>query len=96
MPELAETPIPTHPTRTQRAMSTEENATGSTGSTTRTDGVTGPPTTPCTVVWSQGRPFVLESGPGRPRWMGTDNHGRPRALTREDLRRRGWSYRRAS
>ncbi|NIJ12257.1 hypothetical protein FHU38_002601 [Saccharomonospora amisosensis] len=54
-----------------------------------------PPTTPCTVVWSQGRPYVLESGPGRPRWMGTDSHGRPHALTGEDLRRRGWSYRRA-
>ncbi|MFC4003461.1 hypothetical protein ACFS2C_16810 [Prauserella oleivorans] len=55
-----------------------------------------PPTTPCTVVWSQGRPFVLESGAGRPRWMGTDRHGRPQALTGEDLRRRGWSFRRST
>lgn len=53
-----------------------------------------PPTTPCTVVWSQGRPYVLENGSGRPRWMGTDTHGRPQELTSADLRRRGWSYRR--
>jgi hypothetical protein len=57
---------------------------------------TEPPTTPCTVVWSQGRPYVLESGVGNPRWMGTDTRGRPLALTGADLRRRGWSYRRAS
>ncbi|EID56148.1 hypothetical protein SacxiDRAFT_3957 [Saccharomonospora xinjiangensis XJ-54] len=55
-----------------------------------------PPTTPCTVVWSRGRPYVLESGAGRPRWMGVDHHGRPQALTGEELRRRGWSYRRSS
>ncbi|WP_216204970.1 hypothetical protein [Amycolatopsis aidingensis] len=55
-----------------------------------------PPTTPCTVVWSQGRAYVLENASGRPRWMGTDSHGRPQALTGEDLRRRGWSYHRAS
>ncbi|MBK1782875.1 hypothetical protein JHE00_00960 [Prauserella sp. ASG 168] len=61
--------------------------------TTRTGA---PPTTPCTVVWSHGRPYVLESGPGRPRWMGTDRHGRPQVLTRDDLCRRGWSYRRSS
>nr|WP_170200553.1 hypothetical protein [Prauserella endophytica] len=61
---------------------------------TSTERAGSPPTTPCTVVWSHGRPYVLESGPGRPRWMGTDDHGRPQALTREDLRRRGWSYRR--
>jgi hypothetical protein len=52
------------------------------------------PTTPCTVVWSEGRPFVLEGLTGRPRWMGTDGHGRPLALTGADLQRRGWSYRR--
>ncbi|GAB2970409.1 hypothetical protein LWP59_14905 [Amycolatopsis acidiphila] len=51
-----------------------------------------PPTTPCTVVWSEGRPYVLESG----RWIGTDRRGRPQSLTGADLRRRGWSYRRAS
>lgn len=54
-----------------------------------------PPTTPCTVVWSQGRPYVLENRTGRPRWMGMDRHGRPQALTGEQLRRRGWSYHRA-
>jgi len=54
-----------------------------------------PPAIPCTVVWSQGRPYVLEAGRGKPRWMGTDYRGRPLALTGADLRRRGWSYRRA-
>ncbi|WP_253864671.1 hypothetical protein [Prauserella halophila] len=54
-----------------------------------------PPTTPCTVVWSQGRPYVLENSTGRPRWMGTDRRGRPLALTRDELCRRGWSYHRA-
>ncbi|TVT16817.1 hypothetical protein FNH05_36515 [Amycolatopsis rhizosphaerae] len=55
-----------------------------------------PPTTPCTVVWSQGRPYVLEPGDGNPRWVGTDNRGRPLKLTGADLRRRGWSLHRAS
>ncbi|WP_433407449.1 hypothetical protein ACQPZU_12950 [Saccharomonospora azurea] len=55
-----------------------------------------PPTTPCTVVWSRGRPYVLESGSGRPRWMGVDHHGRPQALTGEALRKQGWSYHRSS
>ncbi|KAA9151347.1 hypothetical protein FPZ12_039170 [Amycolatopsis acidicola] len=55
-----------------------------------------PPCTPCSVVWSQGRPYVLEPTAGRPRWVGTDYRGRPLALTGADLRRRGWSYRRAS
>ncbi|WP_197319029.1 hypothetical protein [Saccharomonospora sp. NB11] len=55
-----------------------------------------PPTTPCTVVWSRGRPYVLESGSGRPRWMGVDHQGRPQALTNEALRRQGWSYHRSS
>lgn len=55
-----------------------------------------PPTTPSTVVWCQGRPYVLEGGSGRPRWMGTDGRGRPQALSRTDLQRRGWSYHRAS
>ncbi|OZM72410.1 hypothetical protein CFN78_15625 [Amycolatopsis antarctica] len=54
-----------------------------------------PPTTPCSVVWSQGRPYVLEGVAGRPRWMGRDARGRPLALTRADLQRRGWSLRRA-
>ncbi|WP_143101934.1 hypothetical protein [Amycolatopsis marina] len=56
----------------------------------------GPPTTPCTVVWSEGRPYVLEGGSGRPRWMGTDGHGRPQSLTGAQLERRGWSYRRGN
>ncbi|WP_236793162.1 hypothetical protein [Amycolatopsis sp. GM8] len=51
-----------------------------------------PPTTPCTVVWSDGRPYVLE--PGNPRWIGTDGWGRPQSLTAADLCRRGWTHRR--
>ncbi|MEC3980012.1 hypothetical protein [Amycolatopsis sp. H20-H5] len=54
-----------------------------------------PPTVPCTVVWCTGRPYVLESSPGRSRWMGTDDRGRPEALSSAELQRRGWSYRRA-
>lgn len=65
-------------------------------SMTADPGPPAPPTTPCSVVWSRGRPYVLESGAGRPRWMGTDHHGRPQALTGEELRRRGWSYRRST
>jgi hypothetical protein len=57
------------------------------------DSVTLPPTTPCTVVWSQGHPFVLDPAPGRLRWIGFDDRGRPVALTRADLQRRGWSLR---
>jgi len=53
-----------------------------------------PPTTPCSVVWSQGRPYVLEGVAGRPRWMGRDAKGRPLALSRAELQRRGWSLRR--
>ncbi|WP_245757125.1 hypothetical protein AB5J62_17410 [Amycolatopsis sp. cg5] len=48
------------------------------------------------MVWSHGRPFVLEAPSGRPRWVGTDTRGRPQALTRAELARRGWSHRRAS
>ncbi|MTD58543.1 hypothetical protein [Amycolatopsis pithecellobii] len=51
-----------------------------------------PPTIPCTVVWSHGRPYVLE--PGDSRWIGTDHRGRPQSLTTADLCRRGWSYHR--
>lgn len=54
-----------------------------------------PPTTPCSVVWSHGRPYVLEGATGRPRWMGRDHRGRPLALTGAELQRRGWSLRRA-
>ena len=53
-----------------------------------------PPAVPCAVVWSRGRPYVLEPGQGNPRWIGTDARGRPVALTGADLRRRGWSDRR--
>ena len=59
------------------------------------DRETGPsdelPTTPCSVVWSRGRAYVLEGWPGRVRWMGMDDRGRPQSLTNTDLRRRGWS-----
>ncbi|MCR3732842.1 hypothetical protein LY40_000503 [Prauserella salsuginis] len=63
--------------------------------TTTRQPTSAPPTTPCTVVWSQGRPYVLENPTGRPRWMGMDRHGRPQALTGDELRRRGWSYHRS-
>lgn len=51
------------------------------------------PTRPCSVVWSQGHPFVLERLGGRPRWVGVDDRGRTQALTDADLRSRGWSLR---
>jgi hypothetical protein len=55
------------------------------------------PTVPCSVVWSGRHAFVLEGNPGRPRWMGMDDRGRPQTLTNADLERRGWSRtRRAS
>jgi hypothetical protein len=54
-----------------------------------------PPTVPTSVVWSEGRPYVLEGRAGRARWMGTDDRGRPEALSSADLQRRGWSLRRA-
>jgi hypothetical protein len=53
------------------------------------------PTAPCTVIWCDGRPYVLEGPSARPRWVGTDGSGRPQQLTRADLQRRGWSYHRA-
>ncbi|MFR9731640.1 hypothetical protein ACL03H_20625 [Saccharopolyspora sp. MS10] len=49
------------------------------------------PTTPCSVVWSGGHPFVLEGAGGRARWAGVDDRGRARFLTDAELRRRGWS-----
>lgn len=54
-----------------------------------------PPTTPCSVIWSHGRPYVLEGAGGRPRWTGRDSRGRPLMLTRAEMQRRGWSLRRA-
>ncbi|WP_191243456.1 hypothetical protein [Amycolatopsis deserti] len=53
------------------------------------------PTAPCSVVWSQGRPYVLEPAAGTLRWVGTDHRGRPLTLSGEELRRRGWTHRRA-
>lgn len=52
-----------------------------------------PPTAPCTVVWSQGHPYVLDIAAGVCRWIGADDRGRPLVLTRADLQRRGWSLR---
>jgi hypothetical protein len=49
------------------------------------------PTTPCSVVWSKGHPFVLEGTHGRARWVGVDDRGRPQRLTGADLQRRGWT-----
>ncbi|WP_179776447.1 hypothetical protein [Amycolatopsis endophytica] len=54
------------------------------------------PTAPCSVVWSQGRPYVLEPASGSLRWVGTDHLGRPLVLSCADLRDRGWSFRRAN
>ncbi|WP_239155024.1 hypothetical protein [Amycolatopsis sp. FDAARGOS 1241] len=54
-----------------------------------------PPTAPCSVVWCCGRPYVLEGRPGRARWAGTDDRGRPETLSNAELQRRGWSHRRA-
>ncbi|AXB43057.1 hypothetical protein [Amycolatopsis albispora] len=65
---------------------------GTTRSQSSTTGTRTPPTAPCTVVWSLGRPYVLENNA---RWVGTDRRGRPQVLTRAELQRRGWSYRRA-
>ncbi|MFD4194926.1 hypothetical protein [Amycolatopsis thermoflava] len=64
----------------------------STETATETDPL---PTAPCSVVWSQGRPYVLEPGAGTLRWVGTDHLGRPLTLTGDELRRRGWTHRRA-
>lgn len=52
------------------------------------------PTRPCSVVWSQGHPFVLEGTRGRARWIGVDHRGRAQSLTNADLHSRGWSLRR--
>jgi hypothetical protein len=49
------------------------------------------PTTPSSVVWSNGHAYVLERMLGRPRWHGMDDRGRPQALSCADLQRRGWS-----
>lgn len=49
------------------------------------------PSSPCSVVWSAGRPFVLEGGPGPTRWVGVNDRGRPIALTAAELERRGWT-----
>jgi hypothetical protein len=54
------------------------------------------PTVPCSVVWSHGHAYVLETGLGRCRWVGCDDHGRPQALTHAELQTRGWTLTRAS
>ncbi|OLF15078.1 hypothetical protein [Actinophytocola xanthii] len=53
------------------------------------------PTALCSVVWSQGHCYVREGSLGRSRWVGMDHRGRAVSLTDADLRRRGWSLRRA-
>jgi hypothetical protein len=54
------------------------------------------PTVPCSVVWSHGHAYVLETALGRCRWVGCDDHGRPQALTHAELQNRGWTLTRAS
>lgn len=49
------------------------------------------PTEPCSVVWSRGHAYVLESVQGRPRWQGVDDRGRAVQLSCADLQRRGWT-----
>lgn len=49
------------------------------------------PTAPCSVVWSRGHAYVLESVQGRPRWQGVDDRGRAVQLSCADLQRRGWT-----
>lgn len=51
------------------------------------------PTTPASVVWSDGHAYVLEVQGGRPRWIGLDERGRPRVLTEAALERRYWNSR---
>ncbi|OLR94527.1 hypothetical protein [Actinokineospora bangkokensis] len=46
------------------------------------------PTQPCSVVWSDGRAFVLEP----PVWVGLDHRGRLARLTPAALQRQGWSH----
>jgi hypothetical protein len=50
------------------------------------------PTIPCSVVWSHGHAYVLETGLGRSRWVGCDDRGRPQAFTTAELQSRGWTY----
>jgi hypothetical protein len=49
------------------------------------------PTAPCSVVWSRGHAYVLESVEGRPKWQGVDDRGRAVQLSCADLQRRGWT-----
>jgi hypothetical protein len=50
------------------------------------------PTTPNSVVWSGSHCYVLEGFPAR--WVGVDDHGRARSLTRTELQRRAWTLQR--
>lgn len=50
------------------------------------------PTTPSSVVWSNGHAYVLEEHGRRSRWAGLDDRGHPRFLTGAALERRGWSF----
>ncbi|WP_237774053.1 hypothetical protein [Actinosynnema sp. ALI-1.44] len=54
------------------------------------------PTVPCSVVWSRGHAYVLETGLSRARWVGCDDRGRPMELTNAEIERRGWTLTRAS
>ncbi len=49
------------------------------------------PTTPSSVVWSEGHAYVLEGHGSRFRWAGLNERGRPQYLTDADLERQGWS-----
>ncbi|WP_033287849.1 hypothetical protein [Amycolatopsis jejuensis] len=66
----------------------------STETAPETEDPTIPPTAPSSVVWCCGRPYVLEAGRVRSRWVGTDDRGRPETLSTTQLQRRGWSHRR--
>ncbi|HWE90973.1 MAG TPA: hypothetical protein VG317_16055 [Pseudonocardiaceae bacterium] len=50
------------------------------------------PTVPCSVVWSGGHAYVLESVRGKARWVGVDDRGRPQELSGAELCRRGWTH----
>lgn len=49
------------------------------------------PTAPCSVVWSRGHAYVLETGLARARWVGCDDRGHPVEFTNAELEHRGWT-----